>query len=109
MADFHLPGLHRQLLSKWKNNPMPNLNWIDYLGLFGAFLSSITFLPQVYKAWKTKSVGDLSIWMILILLANVSTWLIYGLIKNDFAIIIANSIILFLSFLMLFFKFSFKK
>lgn len=88
---------------------MPNLNWIDYLGLFGAFLSSITFLPQVYKAWKTKSVGDLSIWMILILLANVSTWLIYGLIKNDFAIIIANSIILFLSFLMLFFKFSFKK
>jgi MtN3 and saliva related transmembrane protein len=88
---------------------MPNLNWIDYLGLFGAFLSSITFLPQVYKAWKTKSVGDLSIWMILILLANVSTWLIYGLVKNDFAIIIANSIILFLSLLMLFFKFSFKK
>jgi MtN3 and saliva related transmembrane protein len=88
---------------------MPNLSWIDYLGLFGAFLSSITFLPQVYKAWKTKSVGDLSIWMILILLANVTTWLIYGLVKNDFAIIIANSIILFLSLLMLFFKFSFKK
>jgi MtN3 and saliva related transmembrane protein len=88
---------------------MPNLNWIDYLGLFGAFLSSITFLPQVYKAWKTKSVGDLSIWMILILLGNVSTWLIYGLVKNDFAIIIANSIILFLSLLMLFFKLSFKK
>ena len=88
---------------------MPDLEWIDYLGLFGAFLSSITFLPQVYKAWKTKSVGDLSIWMILILLANVSTWLIYGLVKNDFAIIIANSIILGLSLIMLAFKFSFKK
>jgi MtN3 and saliva related transmembrane protein len=88
---------------------MPDLQWIDYLGLFGAFLSSITFLPQVYKAWKTKSVGDLSIWMILILLANVSTWLIYGLVKNDFAIIIANSIILGLSLIMLAFKFSFKK
>jgi MtN3 and saliva related transmembrane protein len=88
---------------------MPDLQWIDYLGLFGAFLSSITFLPQVYKAWKTKSVGDLSIWMILILLANVSTWLVYGLVKNDFAIIIANSIILALSLLMLLFKFSFKK
>ena len=88
---------------------MPDLLWIDYLGLFGAFLSSITFLPQVYKAWKTKSVGDLSIWMILILLANVSTWLIYGIVKNDFAIMIANSIILSLSLLMLFFKFRFKK
>lgn len=88
---------------------MPTLEWIDYLGLFGAFLSSITFLPQVYKAWKTKSVGDLSIWTILILLANVSTWLIYGLVKNDFAIIIANSIILTLSLLMLFFKLTFKR
>ena len=88
---------------------MPDLQWIDFLGLFGAFLSSITFLPQVYKAWKTKSVGDLSIWMILILLANVSTWLIYGIVKNDFAIMIANFIILSLSLLMLFFKFRFKK
>jgi MtN3 and saliva related transmembrane protein len=88
---------------------MPDLQWIDFVGLFGAFLSSITFLPQVYKAWKTKSVGDLSLWTILILLANVSTWLIYGLVKNDFAIIIANSIILALSLLMLFFKFSFTK
>lgn len=87
---------------------MGELQWIDYLGLVGAFLSSVTFVPQVYRAWKTKSVGDLSIWMILILLANVSTWLIYGIVKNDFAIIIANSIILGLSLLMLAFKLSFR-
>jgi MtN3 and saliva related transmembrane protein len=88
---------------------MQPLQWIDYLGLVGAFLSSVTFVPQVYRAWKTKSVGDLSIWMILILLANVSTWLIYGLVKKDIAIIIANSIILALSLLMLVFKLSFGK
>jgi MtN3 and saliva related transmembrane protein len=88
---------------------MGSLQWIDYLGLFGAFLSSVTFLPQVYKAWKTKSVGDLSVWMVLILLANVSTWLIYGIVKNDLAIIIANSIILALSLMMLYFKFTFPR
>jgi MtN3 and saliva related transmembrane protein len=88
---------------------MQSLQWIDYLGLVGAFLSSVTFVPQVYQAWKTKSVGDLSIWMILILLANVSTWLVYGLVKQDIAIIIANSIILALSLLMLVFKLSFGK
>jgi MtN3 and saliva related transmembrane protein len=88
---------------------MHSLQWIDYLGLVGAFLSSVTFVPQVYQAWKTKSVGDLSIWMILILLANVSTWLVYGLVKQDIAIIIANSIILALSLLMLVFKLSFGK
>jgi MtN3 and saliva related transmembrane protein len=47
--------------------------------------------------------------MILILLANVSTWLVYGLVKQDLAIIIANSIILALSLLMLVFKLSFGK
>jgi MtN3 and saliva related transmembrane protein len=88
---------------------MQPLQWIDYLGLVGAFLSSVTFVPQVYQAWKTKSVGDLSIRMILILLANVSTWLVYGLVKKDLAIIIANSIILVLSLLMLVFKLSFGK
>jgi len=85
------------------------MTWIDALGLFGAFLSAITFIPQVYKAWQTKSTGDLSVWMIFILLANVTTWLVYGIVKEDFAIILANSIILSLSLLLLYFKFIFKK
>ena len=68
------------------------MTWVDVLGLFGAFLSSVTFVPQVYKAWKTKSTGDLSVWMILILMANVSTWLTYGIIKNDLAIILARTL-----------------
>lgn len=85
------------------------MQWIDYVGLFGAFLSSVTFVPQVVKAWQSKSVGDLSIWMVLILIGNVSTWLFYGVVKSDTALIIANSIILALSLLMLFFKLTFKK
>ncbi|MFT3947051.1 MAG: SemiSWEET transporter [Agriterribacter sp.] len=85
------------------------MQWIDYVGLFGAVLSSVTFVPQVIKAWQTKSVGDLSIWMVFILIGNVSTWLFYGIVKHDIAIIVANSIILFLSLLILYFKISFKK
>jgi len=85
------------------------MQWIDYVGLFGAFLSSVTFVPQVIKAWQTKSVGDLSIWMVLILIGNVSTWLFYGIVKHDLAIIVANAIILSLSLLMLYFKITFKR
>jgi MtN3 and saliva related transmembrane protein len=85
------------------------MQWIDYLGIFGTFLSSITFLPQVYKAWKTRSVGDLSAWMLAILMGNVSTWLCYGVIKGDFFIILANSIIMALTLLMVYFKVTFGK
>jgi len=67
----------------------------------------LTFVPQVWMAWKTRSVGDLSIWMILILLTNVVIWLIYGITGKDKAMILANSIILVLSLLMLYFKLTF--
>jgi MtN3 and saliva related transmembrane protein len=85
------------------------MQWIDFVGLFGAFLSSVTFIPQVYKAWQTRSTGDLSFWMLFILIGNVSTWLFYGIVKKDLAIIIANSIILALAFVLLYFKLTFKK
>ncbi len=85
------------------------MQWIDYLGLVGVVTGSLTFVPQVYKAWKSQSVGDLSIWMVLILLTNVMIWLVYGIVKEDLAMILANSIILFLSLLMLYFKLTFRK
>lgn len=86
---------------------MQGLQWIDYLGLVGVFLSSITFVPQVYKAWTTRSVGDLSSWMLLILMGNVSTWLVYGIIKADLSLILANAIIMGLTLLMAYMKIRF--
>ena len=36
------------------------MDTIDLIGLFGAFLSGVTFFPQVYRTWKLKSARDLS-------------------------------------------------
>ena len=83
------------------------MKWRDYLGYIGVVTGSLTFVPQVWMAWKTKSVGDLTIWMLLILLTNVVIWLIYGITGKDKAMIMANSIILVLSLLMLYFKLTF--
>ena len=83
------------------------MKWRDYLGYIGVVTGSLTFVPQVWMAWKTRSVGDLSIGMILILLINVVIWLIYGITGKDKAMILANSIILVLSLLMLYFKLTF--
>jgi MtN3 and saliva related transmembrane protein len=83
--------------------------WIEVVGLFGAFLSSITFIPQVWLAWKTKSVGDLSLGMLLIVFTSVLVWLVYGFYLQLLPVIIANSIIFLLSLLLLYFKFTFPK
>ena len=85
------------------------MEWIEILGYAGAVLSSVTFVPQVMQAWKTRSVGDLSFWMIIILLGNVSTWLVYAIYYGHLPMIIANLIILGLALVMLYFKLTFKQ
>lgn len=83
--------------------------WIEIVGLFGAFLTSVTFIPQVYKAWQSKSVGDLSTWTISIVITSAAVWLVYGIFRNLLPVMIANSIILVLAVLLLYFKLTFKK
>lgn len=84
------------------------MTWIEMVGHTGAFLSSITFIPQVYKVWKSKSVGDLSLAMMLIVFTSTIVWLIYGVNLNLWPVIICNGIICVLSLLLIYFKFSLK-
>lgn len=84
------------------------MNWIEFLGYFGAFLSAITFIPQVWQAWKTKSVGDLSIWMILIVITSCVVWLIYAANVKSGPVIAANLIVLALALILFYFKLTFK-
>ena len=83
------------------------LDLIELAGHMGAVLSSITFIPQVWKAWKTKSVGDLSIIMMFIVFTSTIVWLVYGIALNLLPVIIANGIICALSVVLIYFKFTF--
>ncbi len=84
------------------------IQWFDYIGYLGSFLTSITFMPQVYKAWKTRSVGDLSIWMMLIVVLSTIVWLVYAFAIHSGPVIVANSIVFVLSVLLIYFKYAFK-
>lgn len=84
------------------------MTWIDIVGHFGSFLSSVTFLPQVYKTWKTRSAGDLSLLMMLIVTTSTVVWLIYGIALQLWPVIICNAVICLLSLLLIFFKLRFK-
>lgn len=77
-------------------------------GTVAGTISSITFLPQVIKIWKTKSAKDLSLWTLFFLALGVSLWLIYGILKADAPLIITNAIVLSMIFIMLYFKILFK-
>jgi MtN3 and saliva related transmembrane protein len=83
---------------------------VEFFGLFGSLLSSITFSPQVYKAWKSKSIGDLSIYTILIVTLSTLVWLVYGIFHQPLLVpvVSCNAFICLLSLVLLYFKFTFK-
>ena len=84
------------------------MTWIDGVGFLGSVLSSITFIPQVYKVWHTKKANDLSLAMLLIVLTSTVVWLIYGVALMLWPVIICNGIICGLAALLIYFKLSFK-
>ncbi|KYG74628.1 MtN3 and saliva related transmembrane protein [Roseivirga ehrenbergii] len=81
----------------------------ESMGLLGAILSSLTFLPQVIRTWKIKSAEDLSMGMLIIVFCSTIVWLIYGFALWLIPVIIANSAIFVLSLTLIYFKVSFKK
>ncbi|MEI7735489.1 MAG: SemiSWEET family transporter [Ferruginibacter sp.] len=85
-----------------------NIPVADYVGYAGGFVSAITFLPQVIKIWKTKSVKDLSSLTLLLLFVNVSLWLVYGILVNASPIMATNGIVLSMIIAMIYFKWKFK-
>jgi MtN3 and saliva related transmembrane protein len=80
----------------------------DIIGYIGGIFSSVSFLPQVIKIWKTRSVNDLSMPTLLLLTCNVSTWLFYGVLIHSRPICITNAIVLSMIFAMIYFKIRFK-
>jgi MtN3 and saliva related transmembrane protein len=82
-----------------------DLNW---LGLLAGCLTTISFLPQVIKVWKTRSTKDISLGMFSIFVTGVTLWSIYGVIKNDIPIIVANTTVFVLASIILGFKLKYK-
>jgi MtN3 and saliva related transmembrane protein len=67
---------------------------VETLGFVGAFLTTISGLPQFFKIMRDKSAKEVSLWTYIILLVGVICWLVYGFFLNSKPLIFANSITL---------------
>jgi MtN3 and saliva related transmembrane protein len=74
------------------------------LGMLAAALTSLSYLPQLQKAMPRNSTSNLSLKMLMVLSAGLCLWIVYGVLKNDWVIIIANLIGATLSLAVLGFK-----
>ena len=70
---------------------------IDLLGYVAAILTTVAFLPEVIKAFRTKSTKDMSLTMWLLLFIGIACWLVYGILLGARPVIVANGVTLLLA------------
>lgn len=61
-----------------------------YVGYLAAFLGTVCWIPQAWRAWSTGDTTGLSLASNLMFLTTVSLWLAYGLMIGDWPLILAN-------------------
>jgi len=80
----------------------------DILGMIAGTLTTIAFVPQVVKTWRSKSTEDISYGMFILFSLGLVMWLAYGIVINALPIIISNTITLALALVILGLKFRYK-
>lgn len=63
-------------------------------GLAAGFLTTVAFIPQAHKIWKTRSARDVSLPAFAAFTAGVVLWLAYGILRQEAPIIVWNAITL---------------
>ena len=70
---------------------------ITALGMVAAVCTTVAFLPQVVKNWKRKTAGDLSFGTFGLFSIGLGLWLTYGVLIDNWPIILSNLITLILN------------
>jgi len=89
------------------------LDWLfsggEIIGFAAAFLTTIAFVPQVLKVFKTKSVDGLSLTTYLLYASGLALWFIHGINLESLSMIVGNFISVILTLIILFFIINSKK
>ena len=76
----------------------------DLVGYAAATLTTLAFIPQTLRSWRTRDLSGVSLGMYSLFTLGVALWLLYGVVLESWPIIIANTITLALAGTMLFLK-----
>ena len=84
------------------------MNYITILGYIAGAMTTLAFLPQLIKIWKSRSTKDISLIMFIVICTGVALWLIYGICIDSLPIIAANIVTFIIAGMILAFKIKYK-
>lgn len=81
---------------------------ISIIGVAAAALTTSSFLPQIFKAYRTKRMEDVSRYLMSMFGTGTVLWMVYGIFKGDIVIIGANAIATVFNIILLYLKFAYR-
>lgn len=83
------------------------MNWTQVIGTGAGLLTAISMLPQLIKILKEKKADEISILTFSVLTIGLMLWVVYGVLRQDWPIIITNSFSVAVNLLILIFRIRF--
>ena len=85
------------------------MNTTQWIGIAAGVLTASSLLPQLIKTIKEKKAEEISIGMLLILMAGIGLWIFYGIKRDDLPIMVTNAFSLLLNISMLFLRIKYNR
>ena len=73
------------------------MNALDLLGLVATCFTTASFVPQVWRTWKTRDVSGISLPTYVIITIGLALWLVYGWLRGDMPLMVANAVMVVLT------------
>lgn len=78
------------------------------VGIAAGVFTGTSMLPQLIKILKEKKASQVSVFMLVILIAGLSLWVWYGFLKMDWPIIVTNLFSLVVNLAMIFLRYKYR-
>ena len=64
--------------------------WIEAIGLFAGIIGIVAWIPQIVQVWVEKRHDGISLTTFAVVSFALSLWLVYGILVDSLAMIVAN-------------------
>ncbi len=81
----------------------------EIIGIAAGICTGIAMLPQLIKIIREKKAEDISFVMLLVLIVGLGGWVWYGLLREDYPIIITNAFSLLVNFAIVYFSYRYRQ
>ena len=81
----------------------------ETFGWIASILTTLIFIPQIYKALKTRQTNDISMLMVVLAVLGNAAWLTHASLTGNMPLIVCASLIIIMSVFLIVFKYKNEK